>query len=368
MLKEVPSIELELIAEPVLDELPSGNDPRMDSSPLSPYFFLKDVRNQARAAERNALVDNEPLLSLSNLWDPIIEQVPNLLHSSFKDLELAAWLIEAMTRRNGFAGFALGCDVARTLIENHWDSLFPYDEDDGPSDRVAPLIGLNGYDGEGTLLVPIASIPLTDIVEEQPYSLWEYEQASEIERLDRDKKEQKIALGGISLDKINNTVKATNGSFFIQCLKDIEMAQTAYHKLSVAIDDVVGDAQPSSHITKRLESCAQVVRYLAGDKLIVAQEQQEVEQLGEESTKGPTECNQHPTQKLNTRSEAIEQLEKIASFFKQTEPHSPMAYGIEQVIRWSEMALPDLLQELISDNEARAGYFRLTGIKPEKND
>lgn len=368
MLKEVPSIDLDLIAEAIGEELPSGQDPRLDSSPLSPYFSLKDVRNQARAAERNALVDNEHLLSLSNLWDPIIDKVPELLNSSCKDLELAAWLIEAMTRRNGFAGLALGCDVARTLIENHWETLYPFDEEDEPSDKVAPLIGLNGYDGEGTLLVPIASLPLTELVEEQPYSLWEYEQASEIERLEQDKKDQKIAQGAISMEQITTAVNATSSAFFIQCLSDIERAQEAYQALVVAIDDSVGDVQPSSHITKRLESCAQVVRYLGGDRLTLAQEKQVIEHNVDEASEESPEGSMNSSLALNTRSDAIKQLADIAAFFKLTEPHSPMAYGIEQVIRWSEMTLPDLLQELISDNEARAGYFRLTGIKPETND
>lgn len=65
---------------------------------------------------------------------------------------------------------------------------------------------------------------------------------------------------------------------------------------------------------------------------------------------------------LNSRQEAINHLKTVATFFKTTEPHSPMAYGIEQVIRWSEMPLPDLLKELIADGEARKGYFRLVGI------
>ncbi len=43
-----------------------------------------------------------------------------------------------------------------------------------------------------------------------------------------------------------------------------------------------------------------------------------------------------------------------------------MAYAIEQVVRWSDMALPDLLEELISDGDARKGYFRLAGIVPKK--
>ena len=60
---------------------------------------------------------------------------------------------------------------------------------------------------------------------------------------------------------------------------------------------------------------------------------------------------------------AIKKLQEIATFFRKTEPHSPMSYTIEQVIRWSELSLPELLNELITDSDARTGYFKLSGIK-----
>jgi type VI secretion system protein ImpA len=66
---------------------------------------------------------------------------------------------------------------------------------------------------------------------------------------------------------------------------------------------------------------------------------------------------------INSRESAINKLQEIAQFFRKTEPHSPMSYTIEQVIRWSELSLPELLNELITDSDARTGYFKLSGIK-----
>ena len=42
-----------------------------------------------------------------------------------------------------------------------------------------------------------------------------------------------------------------------------------------------------------------------------------------------------------------------------------MSYAIEQVIRWSELSLPELLEELIVDGEARSGFFKLSGIRTD---
>ena len=67
-------------------------------------------------------------------------------------------------------------------------------------------------------------------------------------------------------------------------------------------------------------------------------------------------------QSLNNRHEAIKALHKIEQYFRTTEPHSPISYAIAQAIRWSELSLPELLAELVSDPNARTDYFKLTGI------
>jgi len=369
MFQELNDIDFAQLAQPISEQLPCGEDPRLDASPLSTYFTLKDVRNTARASERKALVDNEPLLSFANEWDPIISQIPEVLLESCKDLEFAAWLIEGLVRRKGFKGLRQGFDIARTLIEHHWEHLYPSPDEDGLVTRVAPLVGLNGYDGEGTLLMPIACVPLTDVIEEQPYSLWEFEQASEVERLEETKRNQRHAAGAVKLEDITVTVNATSAEFFISLLQDIEAASQAYQQLSLAVDEAVGEPQPSSHIVKRLSDCIEAVRYLAADKLSAAELEAVVEEISIESDQqSEISVPEGPSDQLRNRADAIQQLGNIAEFFKQTEPHSPMAYAIEQVVRWSGMSLPDLLQELISDNEARTGYFRLTGISSESQD
>ena len=68
---------------------------------------------------------------------------------------------------------------------------------------------------------------------------------------------------------------------------------------------------------------------------------------------------------LQQREQAIQTLVQVSEFFRKTEPHSPMSYAIDQVVRWSELSLPELLQELIADQDARKGFFRLTGISSD---
>jgi type VI secretion system protein ImpA len=53
---------------------------------------------------------------------------------------------------------------------------------------------------------------------------------------------------------------------------------------------------------------------------------------------------------------------KVAEFFRKTEPHSPVSYALDQVVRWGRMPLPELWTELIAD-DARKAVFKQIGIR-----
>jgi type VI secretion system protein ImpA len=52
----------------------------------------------------------------------------------------------------------------------------------------------------------------------------------------------------------------------------------------------------------------------------------------------------------------------VRDFFRQTEPHSPLSYLVDQALRWSQMPLHLLVRELISDPSALAGFQMRTGV------
>jgi type VI secretion system protein ImpA len=66
---------------------------------------------------------------------------------------------------------------------------------------------------------------------------------------------------------------------------------------------------------------------------------------------------------LRTRDDAIRQLEDLAEFFRRTEPHSPLAYTLDDAVRRARMALPDLLAEVLPDNGARQAMLTMLGIR-----
>ncbi len=363
-----PIFSIEDIIQPILGDSETGVNPRDDISPTSTYYLLKDVRNTARAKERKALVDEDDLLAIATDWRPILEQVPNALQHHCKDLEFVAWLIEALCRLQGFKGLAQGFTLAAELIERYWDDLYPIPDPDDLSERLAPLIGLNGIESEGSLIQPIKTIVIIEGQSEGPFSTWQYEQALDVDRLDPEKQIKKFEAGAISLEDTDIAIKETPDSFFITLNSDIDAAMSAFSRLSTVMDTAMGgEPQPTTYITKAIQACSLCVKQLA-EKVLIKSEVSDVNEeaeVGVVSEEGRPSVVQGIAHQLNSKEQAIDSLDTIAEFFRKTEPHSPISYAIEQVIRWSDLSLPELLQELIQDGEARNGFFKLSGIKIE---
>lgn len=349
-------------------EFPCGDDTRGDSSKSSPYFNLKDLRSQARALERQALAGEE-VLQIPQ-WRQLAEQIPAILSERSKDLEFIAWYIEALCREHGFDGLAHGFDLARRTIQTHWNKLHPQPDEEGLTTRIAPLVGLNGSEVEGTLIQPILSVPLFLSSDTGSFATWRAEQAAEVNRLEDGKAQQRIKAGAASLDDLLQAVRETPRESLVQTHRAIDAAQTAFTALSDAMDAAMdGAPQPTSNIRRALERCKSVLMHYAGEQLERAQSLSEDAQplhaalVDPRSDELPSNGDVDAVQvALQSRKQALDQLRRLADFFRHTEPHSPISYAISQAVRWSELPLPELMQELIADSGARQGFCRITGV------
>ncbi|MCC5825380.1 type VI secretion system protein TssA [Alkalimonas sp.] len=355
-------VKLDSIAKEIQSDARCGTDPRADVSPGSRYYQLKDKRRSLRDAERSALMSDDESAPMLSEWMQLAEDIFDALCTEAKDLEYAAWLIEALCRTSGFAGLARSFDCARVLIEKFWDDLYPQPDEDGLETRIAPLVGLNGYEGDGALISPILSVPLVVSASESSFATWQYIRANEQSRKEDSKKQR--SEHSISLEAIVQIVAETPAEHFVTLLNNIDLAIAAFTELSTSMDSAMsGMPQPTSSILKAIQQCRDTVQYLAKNKLAAFHAEQE-ELLDEVSVDVVSGANNVSTvsKQVQTRQQVIQSLQDAADFFRKTEPHSPMSYALEQIIHWSGLALPELLQELIDDNTSRNQFFRLTGI------
>ena len=213
-------LDFDRLVHPISDDNPVGADLRSDPSPLSVYYQIKDVRSKARAVERQAAGGMDEEAAAAD-WRPILDTAPEALATLSKDLEMTAYLIEALVREHGFAGLRDGFRLAQQLVEHFGDDIYPLPDEDGVETRVAPLAGLNGEGADGTLIAPIANIPLTDNTDVGQFARSHFVQAQDLERAPDQARERRVSQGAVPMSTFQIAVAETTGEFFRNLLDDI---------------------------------------------------------------------------------------------------------------------------------------------------
>lgn len=367
-----PSVlDFESLLADIPGENPAGVDLREDYSPKAIFRVLKDARAAARAAERNVVWEDEEQSGAKADWSPVLKLAPQALATQSKDLEIAAWLIEALLRTRGFAGLRDGLRLARGLVERYWERLYPLPDEDGLETRIAPLTGLNGVEGDGVLIPSICSVPITAGASAGPFHLGHYRQALDLERIeDPDKRAARIDNGAVSLQALQKVVAETPAEFFQTLRADLSESSDEFEQLVAVLEGTCGTdssghslAPPSSNIRNALQACRDAIDFLAPTAGPVPG--------GEAASAGrPAEASGGGVGKLGenvrNREDAFRALLQVAEFFKRSEPHSPVSYALEQAVRWGRMPLPDLLGELVQEQSMREQIFKLIGIPMER--
>jgi type VI secretion system protein ImpA len=360
---------------PVPGPNPAGKDLRADYSPKAVYREIKGARDKAREAERYILykggLDDHGHTVPPPDWRPVLQLAPQALAEQSKDLEIVALLIEALARKHGFPGLRDGFRLARELAEQFWDRLYPTPDEEGVRTRIAPLVRLNGEEGEGLLVTPILQIPITSSGTAGSFSVADYRLALELDGIaDPDKRARRMEqAGAVTVQMFEKSVAATPADFYRSLLEDIAQSWAEFQKLGEVLERLCnadGAAEPVvfpvSAVREALDACRETAEQIA--RPIIGGGEEEVFLLDEggEAMASGGEGAEGVTGRVGSREEAFRTLMRVAEFFKRTEPHSPVSYALEQAVRWGRMPLPQLLDELIPEDAARQQLFKLIGI------
>ena len=365
-------LDFDRLLSPIPGDSPTGPVLREDFSPGSPYYAIKDARSAARAAERNRLWGADEVSAGDRAdWRPVVELGVAILAERSKDLEVAAWLTEALLRRHGYAGLRDGFRLLHGLVENFWEDLHPRPDEDGIQTRLAPLTGLNGEEGDGVLIGPIAGVPITTPGSYRAMSIADYRQALDLEQVDdAQKRQQRIDHGGVSLQMFETAVSETPAEHFRDLREDLRESIDEYRELTDILEEKCGQehghslAPPSSSIRNALNDCYEHLVHLTRH---LFPEDDSAGELADGRTGGAVVPAGDSPKRVETRDQAFQALLQIAEFFKRTEPHSPVSYALEQAVRWGKLPLPELLGELIADHSSREQLFKLVGIQSREN-
>jgi type VI secretion system protein ImpA len=353
-------IEIEVLLAPLSEEAAVGSNPRQDFSPSSPFLRMKDARAEARRIERSIDMDGEGP-SPNPSWQIVLDAGEEILSSHGKDLEVAAWMVESLVRLEGFAGLLSGLKLCQGLLDRYWDVVYPLPDEDGLSVRLSPFAGLNGQSEDSPLIQCLRKLPITG--HSAPYSYWQYKKALET----GSNTVSSPSDGFVSLEEFNAAVSSSPPSFFKQIVDLIhEILQALDALYNTFYGHVGADAPAVSGIINALQQVLEAIQQFAKKKLEIANEVSLTKPeeaadtvVGEEVVGGGVRMARGAPV---DREAALGQLQIIARFFRETEPHSPISYTLEELVKRARLSLPDLLSELIVDDQARQYFFLATGM------
>src|ERR1043166_2442302 len=151
------------LLNPIEGENPSGANLR-----YAPVF---DKIKDARREEGEGPLGELPRDRKTADFKTVVKLAGETLATQSKDLQLGAWLTEAMLHQEGFSGLGQGLDLLRGLIENFWDTLYPEMEDGDVEMRAAPVewVGMQ-------LVDRVRHLPLT----RGGYSYFKYQESRSV--------------------------------------------------------------------------------------------------------------------------------------------------------------------------------------------
>jgi type VI secretion system protein ImpA len=129
-----PVLDVDRLLAPISGDAPAGTDVRYDAA----FDKLKNLRREAEAIEQRPREPDEEAgartSAVLSAWATIADQAVEILAGRAKDLQVALWLLEALSRLEGFRGGMTGLHLLSGMVETYWDGFFPNvdPEDDEP--------------------------------------------------------------------------------------------------------------------------------------------------------------------------------------------------------------------------------------------
>ena len=380
-------LDLESLIKPISEESPSGPALRSDATLSLLYSNVREAGQRARDAERKAIEysyfsdeekEYESPPEPPN-WKEVVASCQEILSEKSKDLWIAAWMLEALARTDGFVGLRDGFRLVRELVENFWDTVHPQSDDD-EDDEEETLYSVSQLDAlNGTFPAVIREIPITpETSQYDPLTSSDYIDAVKLDQSsDPEYRASKIEQGAPTLEMFQNAISKSPDAKVREIRENIQEAIDEFNLLDHALREKCGvnRAPASSDIGEALGTCLDRISYLTkhltdetdeaaggGEAVEGLDGDGEVAVAAAGAGIGGARKGGSVTGDVRSREEAFHLLLKVSDFFKRTEPHTPVSYAVEQAVRWGRMSLPDLMNDLIGDASVRREMFRRTGI------
>ncbi len=346
-------INFETLLAPVSEEKPSGEYLR--------YSGIYDEISDARRADKDVPQGEwQTEIKVADFRKVISLAVP-ALEKDTKDLQIAAWLSEALVNEHGFVGLRDSLKLMSGFQENFWETLHP-EIDEGDMEGRANAIAwmeeqasfalrkakITGYTGYSYIdFEDSKRFDIPDNIE----SLDSTEQARYNELRTQAEKENRV-----TANKWRAEMAQMRRAFYEDLNFLIDECWAAYNDINRVIEEKFdrNQAPGLNNLKKSLDEVHSQVKKILEDKR--AEEPDEADETVEgETVEGEGGAIikvagvATASGAIQNRQDALKRLADIATFFQKTEPHSPISYLVQRAVKWGNMPLETWLQDVIKD-------------------
>ncbi|MFM7520239.1 MAG: type VI secretion system protein TssA [Planctomycetota bacterium] len=362
-------------SDPLSGDLPCGENLQLTEEGRAARSSLRDLREEARRIERRADEGDSSdggWPAARSVWEGVRDGGLEILKNRSRNLDIAALVIEALARTDGFIGLAAGFALTRVMVESYWSDLFPVpDPEDGPADeqtivdeRTLPLQRLVGVDAEGLLFPAILHIPLMRSRLDEAYGLCHWRSSRElVHEGNEEKLKLAVERGAVSPAQFEQAVASTALADLKTVFVELGYAAEEWNALSNAVTEASEGAAvlPAGPIRDLLEECDAAIRTFAPAAVTQPEETPAAAgEAGGSPAEGGGGGGAPGTP--GSRAEAFCQLEAIAEFFERRDPHSLIAAMIRKVVRLGRLPREAYYRELLRDDAALELLFRAAGM------
>jgi type VI secretion system ImpA family protein len=343
--------DIDKLLSPISSDNPAGVSLRYDAV----YDKLRDLRK----ADDASLPQGVWKADLKRAdWPGVEALCLETLETRSKDLQIAAWLVEAWIHLHGFAGAAEGFRVLLALCESFWEGMHPRIEGQDVEFRIAPLIWANRKLSVDLKMVPITA-PESDDVAQYTWSDWEFACQSE-------RQGKSDMARAVTIAKFQQSVMLTATLDLHASLEALDRLLGVCEKLEILLDErLKRDAPGLVAVRSTAESIAGLLTSALGQRGGLAEAPSSFDHGSpgahpEESENG---TGAFEFNRIRTRAEAYQLLAEAADFLSRTEPHSPTPYLIRRAVAWGAMPFDKLLTELVSNRGELVEISRLLNLR-----
>ncbi|HMP04253.1 MAG TPA: type VI secretion system protein TssA, partial [Gemmatales bacterium] len=276
-------------------------------------------------------------------WRTIIRLCEDCLKNKSKDLVVAAWLTEAMTKEYGMAGLAEALVLLRRLIEEAWDRLYPQLEyEDDLEFRAGAFNWLDERDSGARFPMSLEQLPVIGGPDGFGYLDWK---GSGDPKADASLR-----------DRVSRAKERMSGAECQELAENIQQVIEALMELNRVFGErfsTLGSGAPSlSQVRQAVLNIKQLADGMLKEKggapgALGGPGDEGGGGGGGGSGGGGGLGSIDLSNSAAAREQIYNELERLASLLKSIEPHSPVPYLVERAVSAGRKPFPEMIRAFI---------------------